>query len=270
MYTRSQSAEMPTNAARFDELDSKLVKVLALQTATNTLVSSLLTRVDSIDNKLGVLNGEMHTHTAQLSAQRGRIDELQRNLDQALEYIDTLENRQREKNLKLLNVPESEENANGIVPFLVDLIETEWGLTLQETDIEKAHRLGPLHQKTRYPRGIMFRVQHFQTKLQILKAINARRANQANSTGVTEPKSCKYRIISDISVQLRKKRDAFWPLREKLHELNIKTKIRHPAVLLVTIGKEELRFPTVCEAQSELCKRYPTIKLGDKADKSRD
>ena len=112
----------------------------------------------------------------------------------------------------------------------------------------------------------MFRVQHFQTKLQILKAIDASRANQANSTEVTEPKSCKYRIISDISVQLRKKR----PLREKLYELNIKTKIRHQAVILVTIGKEELRFPNGCEAKSELCKRYPTIKLGDRADQSGD
>lgn len=62
MFTRSQTAEMPTNAARFDELDSKLDKLLALQTTTNTLVSSLTKRVDSIDNKLGLLNGELHTH----------------------------------------------------------------------------------------------------------------------------------------------------------------------------------------------------------------
>lgn len=53
---------MPTNAARFDEFDSKLDQVLALQIATNTLVSSLSARVDSIDNKLGLLNGEMHNH----------------------------------------------------------------------------------------------------------------------------------------------------------------------------------------------------------------
>lgn len=78
-WTRSQTEEMPVNnAARFDDWKSKLDKLLTLQASTNTIVSSLSTRVDSIDHKLGVINGELHTHATQLSAQQKLIDELQK------------------------------------------------------------------------------------------------------------------------------------------------------------------------------------------------
>ena len=48
-------------------------------------------------------------------------------------------------------------------------------------------------------------------------------------------------------------------MREKLHELNITIKMRHPAVLLVMIVDEELKFSTVHEAKLEFGKRYPSI-----------
>ena len=71
MHTRSQTGEMPaSNAQRFDDLESKLDKLLELQTATNTLMSSLTTRVDSIDNKLEKVDGEAHEHATQLSTQK--------------------------------------------------------------------------------------------------------------------------------------------------------------------------------------------------------
>ena len=52
MHTRSQTGEMPaSNAQRFDDLESKLDKLLELQTATNTLMSSLTTSLDHSTNK---------------------------------------------------------------------------------------------------------------------------------------------------------------------------------------------------------------------------
>ena len=115
------------------------------------------------------------------------------------------------------------------------------------------HHRQPTNQQAKKPRAIIFRVQHFQTKLQITRAIKARQTSRFDGT------NSKYRIIPDISAQLRKKHDAFWPLREKLHELNITIKMRHPAVLLVMIVDEELKFSTVHEAKLEFGKRYPSI-----------
>ena len=68
--------------------------------------------------------------------QQGSITELQKNLDQAMEYIDLLENCQCERNLKLLDVPEQLGKGTEMIPFLVKLLKTD------QADIEKAHRLG--------------------------------------------------------------------------------------------------------------------------------
>ena len=126
-----------------------------------------------------------------------------------------------------------------MISFLVKLLKTEWGLSLSEADIEKAHRLGVLNKTARNPRGIIFRVQNFQLKHRILQAVKVRRTHNINSE---EQEKSKYRIFSDILVQMRKRRDAFWPLRERLHNLNITTKVKYPAVLLVQNREEELRL----------------------------
>lgn len=63
MNTRARvAAEMPTNAARFDELENKLDKLLEMHKDTNTLISSLVKRVDSLDHRMEVFTGEIHDH----------------------------------------------------------------------------------------------------------------------------------------------------------------------------------------------------------------
>ena len=204
---------MPTsNAARFDELENKLDTLLEMHSTTNALITTLVTRVDSIEQKFESVSGDLHDQAIRIDNHQELIAKLQKNLDHAMEHIDTLENRQREKNLKLLAVAENLEDNSGLIPFLIQLLEIEWGIKLKSTDLEKAHRLGRLDKASRNPRPIIFSVSNFQTKLQILKDGTKRWANGR------EPS--KYRIVPDISQQLRKKRDAFWPLREQLHKLN--------------------------------------------------
>lgn len=255
MNTRSSNKPaMPTNAARFDDLESKLDKLLEMQTAANTLMASLVKRLDSSDLKVEVITGEVHQHGVQLEDQQTTIEALKKELAQAADHIDILENRQREKNLNILDVPEQSEKTLGMIPFLVNLFETEWGLKLVEMDFEKAHRLGSL--KSTRPRAIIFRVQHFQTRSKILQAVKERRSKKQDS----EEDSSKYptyRIIPDSSALVRKKRDAFWPLRERLHKLDITTRIKFPATLVVVDGEDQWMFSTVEEAETEMNKRYP-------------
>lgn len=150
-------------------------------------------------------------------------------------------------------MPEHSEKGTEIIPFVIKLLNDEWGLSLSEADVEKAHRLGAHKKNARYARGIIFRVQNMQTKHKILQAVKVRRTQD---TSFEEEKS-KYRIVPDISLQMRKRRDAFWPLRERLHKLNITTKVKYPAVLLVQDGEEELRFSNLQEAEEELNTRFP-------------
>lgn len=158
----SNKPEMPTNAPRFDDLESKLDKPLEMQTTANTLLASLLKRLHSSDLKAEVITGEVRQHGVQLEDQQATLEALTKELAEAAGHIDILENRQREKNLKILDISEQSEKTHGMIPFLVNLFETEWGLKLVEMDFEKAHRLGSL--KSSRPRANIFRVQHFQTK----------------------------------------------------------------------------------------------------------
>lgn len=252
---------MPTNAARFDELENKLDKLLEMQKDTNILISSLVKRVDSLDHKMEVFTGEIHDHAGRLDNHQSSIKELEKKYNQALEFIDLLENRQREKNLRLLDVPEHSEKGTEMIPFLIKLLNEEWGLSLSEADVEKAHRLGAYKKNARHARGIIFRVQNIQTKHKILQAVKVRRTQNASTEedASAEEERRKYRIVPDISVQMRKRRDAFWPLRERLHKLNITTRVKYPAVLVVQEGEDILTFSTLQEAEEQLHTRFPSI-----------
>ncbi len=47
-----------TNAGRFDDLENKLDKLLEMQTAGNTLMASLVKRLDSSEKKVEILTGK--------------------------------------------------------------------------------------------------------------------------------------------------------------------------------------------------------------------
>lgn len=86
-----------------------------------------------------------------------------------MEYIDQLENRNRQNNLRLLNVPEGVEEDNQMIPFLIDIFEQKWSLDVKEEDFERAHRVGIRKETAKHPRAIIFKLHHFQKKLEILK-----------------------------------------------------------------------------------------------------
>lgn len=120
--TRSQT-EMPAGEnSRFNDLESKLDKLLNLQTVTNTLLSSVVQRVDALDKKTETLIGDMHEQVVMQEAYQPCIIELENKLQLAMDYIDQLENRHRQNNL-LLNVLESLEENMGMFAFLVKLLD---------------------------------------------------------------------------------------------------------------------------------------------------
>ena len=250
MLTRQQTKKenVASYNARFDELETKLDKLLDLNTSMNTLLNSVVQRVDALDTRTEMLTGEIHEQGIKLNSQENRVSELEEKLQQAFEYIDQLENRHRQNNLKLLNVPEGEEKDMSMITFLIKIFEEKWGLKLKEEDFDRAHRVGPLRDNAQYPRAIIFKLHQYQKKLHILKVAKGR----LNGSSL--------RVVTDISAQLRSKRAAFWPVREQLHRLNIKTFMRHPAILCVEDGGKMTSFKSLEEAKEELKRKYPSVK----------
>ncbi|XP_034545240.1 uncharacterized protein LOC117816948 [Notolabrus celidotus] len=252
MLTRQQN-KMPTSGggssynARFDELESKLDKILELNASTNTLLNSVVQRMDAFDGRMENLVGEMHDQGVKLDTQENRVSKLERKMQLATDYIDQLENRHRQNNLRLLNVPEREERDLPMITFLVKTLKEKWSLTLKEEDFERAHRVGPIKDNAKHPRAIIFKLHHFQKKLQILKQAKGRQDGS------------NFRVVTDMSAQTRARRAEFWPLREQLHRLNVKTFLRHPATLCVEDGGTVMSFGSFEEAKVELQQKYPSI-----------
>ena len=57
-----------------------------------------------------------------------------------MDVIDQLENRHRQNDLRLLNVPEKEESGSTMIDFLVKTYMEKWKLLHVADDFERAHR----------------------------------------------------------------------------------------------------------------------------------
>ena len=233
---------------RFDELDSKLDQILRSNASLETLLNTLVSRADAADLKIEKMAGDIHDNGVAIDSQATRVTQLEEQLGKALEYIDQMETRSRQCNLKLLYVPERKEQNTPIIPFLVGLFRETWGLELKEKDFERAHRLGSLKADSKTPRPFIFKLHHYRKREEIMRVTK------------TRPDGCTYKVVPDMSVQLRKRRAEFWPLREKLHELDIKTFFRGSATLWADDGTTAEKYgETVDEAKEKAQKKYPGI-----------
>ncbi|KAK7881904.1 hypothetical protein WMY93_030313 [Mugilogobius chulae] len=111
------AAELDYNA-RFDGLESKLNKLLQVNMDNNALLNSAVKRIEALEEKFEGALAEVHECGAQVVAQEGRIVSLEKKLQDALDQIEQLENRHRENNLRLLNVPEGHEKDLSMQAFL--------------------------------------------------------------------------------------------------------------------------------------------------------
>ena len=238
---RDDSPERSDQASRTvnDKLDLILEKLGRMET-----------RMDSFEHSAGVMRGDIFNNASRIDELEEKLTETEEKLDQALDELDQLNNRHRENNCRLLNVDEGAEEALGIFPFLVNFMKEECDLELKEKDFEKAHRLGRQREDQKYPRAIIFKMNHFQKKLAILKATK------------DTLKEGKYRIVPDMSDRLRRRRNDFWPLREQLHAMEIKTFFKGPATLHVEDGERVLKFDTLAAAKKRLKRSYPGLKWG--------
>lgn len=148
--------------ARFDGLESKLNKLLQVNTSTNTLLDSAVKRIEALENRFESAMTEVHDYGVLVEVQVSRTGALEKKLQDALDHIDQLENRHRQNNLRLLNVLEGSEKDLPMSAFLVKTFAEKWKLEFKEEDFERAHCVGAKRDDTRYPRVIIFKLHHYQ------------------------------------------------------------------------------------------------------------
>lgn len=246
----------------------KLQATLETLVASNATLTSKMDKLDAVSKKLDKLYDSVNSIGARLDSteaklfeqsnkvadQERKIKDLSDKLEEAMTAIDNLENRSRRRNLRLLNLPEKSEAGHRMETYLAKTLSSLLGIPLQEQDIEIAHRIGSLGEKNTRPRTVIFKLHHLSKRDAILRAVKTNKMEHDDFPDVT------LRISEDISIRRRKLRDQYWPLREQLHERNIKTRVRDPGILLVWIDEEPLKFENVEMAKDTLKQKYPDLK----------
>ena len=155
----------------------------------------------------------------------------------------------RENNSRLLRVPEGAEDVIGIKPFLVDFFNTKCGTQLVVRDFEKAHRVGTLHPSQRSPRPIVFKIDHFATKWELIEAAKV------------PIRTTDFTLTPDISDRARQRRDDLWPLRTQLHAKGMKTYFKGRSTLHIEDEDKKLlwKFDTIADAKATLRKKMPDL-----------
>lgn len=248
MSANKQTIMSLTRQKADEETQSKLDKLLAFQSLANSMLNTVVTRIDSMERNLEVLTSDLHGQGTKLDQQEKRITELERKLQQAMDDVDQLENRHRQNNLRLLNLPEGEEK-DDMTAYLVSILSEKWNLLMKKEDFERAHRVGIKKSDAKFPRTVVFKVHHYQKKVEILRAVGKAGPRVGDQT---------VRIVQDMSIQLRRKRSEFWPLIQQLRKLQINHQLRQ-ATLHVWDGGHKMAFSSPEKAKEELRKSFSSI-----------
>lgn len=245
----------------------KIQATLDMLVASNANLTSKLDKLDALSKKMDKLNASVNSigarldlteanlleQTNKVSAQELLIQALEHKLEDAMNAIDNLENRSRQRNLRLLHLPERSEAGYRMEAYLAKTLSALLSIPLEEHDIEIAHRIGPLVENSR-PHTVIFKLCHLQKKSSIMEAAKSIALEPSDLPGV------KLRITEDMSARRRRLRDQYWPLREQLHQRNIKTRVRDPGALLVWINDEPLKFGSLETAIDALKIKFPDLK----------
>ena len=235
---RSTRAQVATDS---EKLDLILLELRGL----SSRITKVETSVDKVESDLFEAN-------TRIDGLVEALEETESKLEQAFDEIDRLENFQRENSGRLRGIEEGAEDAvagsNCPVPFLIDFFKENCGVELKPKHFQKAHRLGTFRADQRYPRDIIFKMRDYQRKCDIFAAAK---------TSLTDG---KYRVMPDLSDRLRRRRAAFWPLREQIHAMDLKSYFKGKlSTLHIEAGDTTYQFPTMAAAKKGLRLKFPDL-----------
>lgn len=243
-------------------------------TAVNTCkqsITELSEQFKSIRDELLVVKGEVRTVCTRTTALEERFSQMEDDvyplkqevalmkiqLRDCLQKMDSMENRLRRENLRVLGLPEGCEGNNPI-QFMEDWLREKFGRDSFSATfaVERAHRIGP---KTPapggHPRPFIFKLLCFRDKVTILQKARELRNIQHNGARIS--------LYPDFSPELQRQRAKFGDCKHKLQQLRINYALLFPAQLRVSALGEVRFFSTPKEVSTWLESIEERIKRGE-------
>lgn len=176
--------------------------------------------VEALEKRTTELENRMSQQEDDAWRYQTQIKELQKQVDNMSDQVDYLENKSRQNNICIYNIPEKSEGSD-----MMNFIQTLWRETLKmetEIPITRAHRIG--QEEEERVRPIIVNCLHFNDKRAVL--------NAAWSKEITFAEERIY-LDHDFTTKVKKQRAKYRPLRENLKSQGVKSHILAPAKLKV-------------------------------------
>lgn len=200
-------------------------------------MSTLQTTLSSQAQKIGDIETALNDSDGRLIAVEKLCNTLQTENTSLKLKLDDLENRSRRQNLRIIGIPEGSEGQSPVAfmsSFFTELFGD--GAFKRPLEIDRAHRVGQRSQQNTFPRHMLVRLHHYQTKELILKL--------SRELGSLEFNGAIVRIFPDMSAEVARRRAEFKDVKAALRNAGITYGMLHPARLRVDFQGQRQIFHT--------------------------
>lgn len=202
-------------------------------------VSTLQTTLSSQAQKIGDIETALNDSDGRLIAVEKLCNTLQTENTSLKLKLDDLENRSRRQNLRIIGIPEGSEGQSPVAFAFMSSFFTELfgnGAFKRPLEIDRAHRVGQRSQQNTFPRHMLVRLHHYQTKELILKL--------SRELGSLEFNGAIVRIFPDMSTEVARRRAEFKDVKAALRNAGITYGMLHPARLRIDFQGQRQIFHT--------------------------
>ncbi|XP_073798760.1 LINE-1 type transposase domain-containing protein 1 [Danio rerio] len=204
-----------------------------LRSAVSTLQSTLSLQAQKIvDIETALIDSD-----GRLTAIEALCNALKKENGSLKLKVDDLENRSRRQNLRIIGIPEGLEGQSPVT-FMISLFIELFGDSAFERplQIDRAHRTGQKTHPNAYPRHMLVRLHHYQTKELILKLSRERGSLEFNGATI--------RIFPDMSAEVARQRAEFKDVKALFRSAGVTYGMLHPAKLRVDYKGQRHFFQT--------------------------
>nr|XP_034953532.1 LINE-1 type transposase domain-containing protein 1 [Zootoca vivipara] len=253
MTKNTETATPPQNdeiLQHLREMEERMTSKLeaAVENATTPiqlLISNLTSRVEALEKKNQLQERTIEQYRDETTRMNEKLCELERETEELRIKQADIEDRNRRCNIRFRNFPEKAEEkspADLIVSWLKDTIPN---LTLEVSDLERAHRaLKPLPKPGAHPRDIIVCFSRYRKKEEIWNSLK-------NSTNL-QYKNNSILVLQDLSQDTLNRRKNLRPYTQLLQQKGIRYRWGFPFRLIVTTDTTQYMATNETEAQQLL------------------
>lgn len=222
--------EMAQVSSMLKELQEDVSGVKTAQAKASQDIAAIYVRLDEADGRIMDLETENARLVSELQKRGKQWEEMERAIENA-------ENRDRQLNLRLVGLKESE--GEKLRELTTRIINEALGVKLADCELQRVYRPGPpVTEKNSPPRPAVIRFHSLLERDRVMAAVRGK----YKSRTTLEWDGSKILFFPDATKAVAEKRRKFTDVRKKLHAMDIRFTLAYPAKLFFTWKGKKMTF----------------------------